>query len=153
MDNAILWPSMDRTGPRPSRIECSFDGALPGNQFGGREPMRIAFVIGDEEVVRQIPDLPTQHGTMRSNNIAEYTALIELLRTLHERDAQGSKQSYRISGDSQLVIRQVTGRYRVRQDHLQTLHAEVLRLAQGLDLEFREVPREESRAGRLLEDR
>lgn len=115
--------------------------------------MRIAFVIGDEEVVREIADLSTPRGPMRTNNIAEYSALIDLLRTLHERDAMGSKQAYRISGDSQLVIRQVTGRYRVREDHLRPLHEEAIRLAQGLDLEFREVPREENGAGHLLEDR
>lgn len=135
-----------------SRVECYFDGAVPGNQFETKGRMRIAFVVGKEETVREIPDLQTADGPLRSNNIAEYQALIALLERLHEiDDRSGQRRAYLVSGDSQLIIRQMTGRYRVREPHLLPLHQEARRLAEGLSVEFRWVPREKNRAGALLE--
>lgn len=139
-------------GPRPSRVTCFFDGACPGNQFGTKGPMKAAYVIGEKESVRDVPDLKTTGGPMRSNNIGEYFGLIFLLRELRELESkQKGRASYLVCGDSELVIRQMRGEYQVRALHLRDLHAEAARLASGLDLEFREVPREKNRAGFLLE--
>ena len=114
--------------------------------------MKAAFVIGDREFVRDVRDLQTPDGPMRSNNIAEYHGLIFLLQQLRDLDREhGSRGAYLICGDSQLVIRQMLGEYRVRTPHLVPLHAEALRLSSDLDVEFREVPREKNRAGFLLE--
>ena len=70
--------------PRGPPLACFFDGACRGNQFARKGPMWVAYVIGDEEHVHEIPDLPTDRGPQRSNNIAEYRALILLLRRLRE---------------------------------------------------------------------
>jgi ribonuclease HI len=135
-----------------SRTVCFFDGACPGNQFTQKGPMKSAFVVAEKETVRHVPDLHTPDGPMRSNNIAEYHGLIFLLRHLRDLDRdRGSKGVYLICGDSQLVIRQMRGEYRVRTTHLVPLHAEASRLSSELDVEFREVPREKNRAGFLLE--
>jgi ribonuclease HI len=134
------------------RVICYFDGACPGNQFEQRGPMKAAYVIGDLESVRDVPDLQTPSGPMRTNNIAEYYGLIFLLRHLGKVDGQGPKRgAYLVCGDSQLVIRQMTGRYRVRKDHLRALNSEARDLAAPLDVQFREVPREQNKAGFLLE--
>ncbi len=138
--------------PGLTRIECFFDGACKGNQLDAKGPMWVAYVVGSEEHVHEIRDLPTPRGPTRSNNIAEYTALILLLRRLHElRDSGREAPGYRINGDSQLVIYQMTGRYRVRESHLVPLHEEARRLAASLPMAFRWVPRDENRAGHLLE--
>src|SRR5437879_1554313 len=114
--------------------------------------MKAAFVIGEKESVRDVPDLQTPDGPMRSSNIAEYHGLIFLLRHLRDPDRErGSKGAYLICGDSQLVIRQMRGKYRVRRAHLGPLHAEASCLSSDLDVEFREVAREKNRAGVLLE--
>jgi len=114
--------------------------------------MKAAFVIGEKEFVRDVPALRTPDGPMRSNNIAEYHGLIFLLRQLRDLDRERrSKGAYLIYGDSQLVIRQMRGEYRVRRAHLGPLHAEASRLSSDLDVEFREVQREKNRAGFLLE--
>jgi ribonuclease HI len=114
--------------------------------------MKAAFVIGEKEFVRDVPDLQTLDGPMRSNNIAEYHGLLFLLQHLRDLDRQrGSKGAYLICGDSQLVIRQMRGNYRVRTPHLVPLHAEAVRLSLDLDVKFGEVPREKNRAGFLLE--
>jgi len=135
-----------------SRTVCFFDGACPGNQFAQKGPMKAAFVIGEKESVRDVPDLQTPDGPMRSSNIAEYHGLIFLLRHLRDLDrGRGSNGAYLICGDSQLVIRQMRGEYRVRTAHLVPLRAEASRLSSELDVEFRAVPRAKNRAGFLLE--
>jgi len=135
-----------------SRIPCFFDGACPRNQFGTKGPMRAAFVVGETRVVCEVPDLASSSGPVRSNNIAEYQGLIFLLRHLQELDGERRpRNAYRICGDSQLVIRQMRGEYRVTTPHLVPLHREASRLKSTLDVEFEWVPREKNPAGFLLE--
>lgn len=138
----------------PTQIVCFFDGACPRNQLGTKGPMEAAYVVDETEVVRDVQDFKTPTGSQRSNNIAEYQALIFLLEHLRQQETQsGGRGHYLINGDSELVIRQMRGEYRVKQPHLQRLHAEAIRLGTGLDLEFRWVPRAQNRAGFLLESR
>lgn len=138
--------------PATSRtVACYFDGACKGNQFAAKGPMWVAYAVGDEEHVQEIPDLQTQAGPVRSNNVAEYTALISLLRRIRELLGTGrARERFEILGDSQLVIRQMQGRYRVREPHLLPLWEEAQRLTHGLPASFRWVPREQNRAGHLL---
>jgi ribonuclease HI len=136
------------------RLRCFFDGACPRNQFGQKGPMTAAYTIGASQFVRDVPDLHTSEGPMRSNNIAEYYGLIYLLQHLKNlSDPPRERGRYVICGDSQLIIRQMRGQYRVRSSHLRALHEEASRLLTSLDAEFREVPREKNRAGALLEGR
>jgi ribonuclease HI len=138
----------------PPRTACYFDGACPRNQFGTKGPMKAAYVVDGVGTVRDLDDLETPTGRIRSNNVAEYGALILLLNHLRKRDqALGARGRYLICGDSQLVVRQMLGEYRVTQQHLQVLHAKATDLAAGLDVEFRWIPRGENPAGRLLETR
>ena len=135
-----------------SRISCFFDGACPRNQFGTKGPMRAAFVVGETSVVREVPDLSSSSGPVRSNNIAEYQGLIFLLRHLHELEGERRpRNAYLICGDSQLVIRQMRGEYRVTKPHLVPLHREASHLSSALDVEFEWVPREKNPAGLLLD--
>lgn len=133
-------------------VDCYFDGACPGNQFESKGAMLAAFAVGSEEHILEIPDLKTRKGPVRSNNVAEYQALILLLKRLKEvHKARGGRGSYRINGDSQLVVRQMEGRYRVKEAHLVPLHREAAKIAKALPVSFRWIPREENRAGHLLE--
>lgn len=114
--------------------------------------MRAAYVIGGEAFVRDVPDLATSRGPRRTNNIAEYHGLIFLLRDLRDRERSGTRRgAYRICGDSQLVIRQMEGRYRIKEPNLARLHREAVDLAATIDVMFRWVPRGENKAGHLLE--
>ena len=53
-----------------------------------------------------------------TNNVAEYTAVIRGLERARELGAS----EVLLRSDSQLLINQLTGRYRVRTPHLQPLH-------------------------------
>ncbi len=136
--------------PGAGLVLCYFDGACQGNQFAAKGPMRVAYVIGDEEHVHEIPDLPSAAGGVRTNNIAEYQALILLLRRLRTLGRRGSIR-YEVCGDSQLVVYQMLGRYRVQDPKLSPLNDEATRLAADLPVTFRWVPRDRNRAGHLLE--
>ena len=58
---------------------------------------------------------------IKTNNQAEYLALILGLFILQEHVHNGD--TVRIVSDSQLLVRQLTGVYKVRHSHLQPLHA------------------------------
>ena len=74
-----------------------------------------------------------------SNNVAEYTAVIRGLERAHELGAT----DVLLRSDSQLLINQLTGRYRVKTPHLQPLHRRVRQLAARFDaIEFEHVRRE-----------
>jgi len=71
--------------------------------------------------------------------VAEYTAAI---RGLEAADALGAREVV-LRSDSLLLVQQLTGRYRVKSDHLQPLHRQVRRLASGFDrVIYEHVPRE-----------
>jgi ribonuclease HI len=74
-----------------------------------------------------------------TNNVAEYTAAI---RGLEAAKALGADEVL-LRSDSQLMINQMTGRYRVKTPHLQPLHRQVRDLVRAFSrVEFEHVPRE-----------
>lgn len=73
-----------------------------------------------------------------TNNVAEYRGAIAALERLA---AWGVRRAV-LRMDSELVVRQARGQYRVKQPHLQQLHARLLGAARGLeDVDFQHVPR------------
>ncbi len=76
-----------------------------------------------------------------TNNVAEYTAVIEGLELAAELGAR----SVTLRSDSLLLINQLTGRYRVKAPHLQPLHRRARSIAAGFErISFEHVPREEN---------
>ena len=85
-----------------------------------------------------------------TNNVAEYRALIGGLRAASR---LGARQ-LRVYMDSELVVRQMTGEYRVKNAGLKPLHEEARREAAGFArVEYRAVRREENaRADQLVNE-
>jgi ribonuclease HI len=109
------------------------DGAARGNP--GPAGIGVQITDGDGSVLAEIADGLGE----TTNNVAEYTAAIEGLRRAHELGAR----SVLLRSDSQLLINQLTGRYRVRSPHLQPLHRQARELVQAFDdVEFEHVRRE-----------
>lgn len=85
-----------------------------------------------------------------TNNVAEYCALI---LALQEALCLGCRQA-EVFTDSELLARQVSGQYRVRDKRLQWLHALIQHLVQSFDrFELRHFPREENRRADRLANR
>jgi len=77
-----------------------------------------------------------------TNNVAEYRAL---LLALARAEALGA-DDVEIFSDSELLVRQVTGSYRVKAEHLKPLVAEAVRRAKGFRrFAIAHVPREKNR--------
>ena len=76
-----------------------------------------------------------------TNNQAEYNALIEGLRTAKE----WKPDRLEIYLDSNLVVEQVKGHYKIKEPELQKLHAEVMRLLADVSYEIKHVAREQNR--------
>jgi len=85
-----------------------------------------------------------------TNNVAEYRALLAGL----EAATRLSARPLEIRMDSELVVRQMTGEYRVKNQGLKALHAAACRAASALGaVRFVAVPREENaQADRLVNE-
>lgn len=128
-------------------MEIFFDGACaPWNPGGiasyGFVLLRAGKVLEEGKGTVGAP------GTAEStNNVAEYTALLKALEVIRKHTAGG--EQILIHGDSQLVIRQLEGKYAVNAAHLKPLHGKAaLAIANlvvaGYPVNLRWVPREEN---------
>jgi len=126
------------------RIRLFTDGAARGNPG----PAGLGMVIEDDRGMR----LWGGHryvGTA-TNNKAEYLALIDGLR----KAADWRPDELQVYMDSELVVLQVTGRWRVKHADLQPLHQQVVALLRGFpSVSVSHVPRERNRAADALANR
>jgi ribonuclease HI len=129
----------------PARtIRLFTDGAARGNPG----PAGLGLVIEDTEGMRLWGGCRFL-GTA-TNNKAEYLALIEGLR----KAAEWAPDRLEVYLDSQLVVEQLTGRYRVKNADLQPLHREALQLlGRFRDSSVSHVPRERNRGADALANR
>ncbi|MCE8423606.1 MAG: ribonuclease HI family protein [Candidatus Methanoperedens sp.] len=111
-----------------------FDGACRGNPG----PMAIGAVLLENG--KKVRDISKCLGK-GTNNIAEWNALIEGLKLAK---THGCRE-LEVRGDSQLIIRQITGKYRVKQEYLIPLFNEAKKLCGNFEkINFRWVKREEN---------
>lgn len=112
------------------------DGSSRGNPGESGAGVVIADARG-----RTVKELKCFLG-MATNNVAEYRAAILALEKAFEMGAG----SVSLHLDSELVVRQLRGEYRVREAHLKPLHERALQLLhQFAKYEIMSVPREENR--------
>lgn len=119
------------------------DGASRGNP--GKSGCGAIIYSPDGETFR----LKKYLGT-KTNNQAEYEALLMALRSLIARGAQKAL----IRADSELMIRQLNGKYRVKNANILPLFAEAQKhLEHFSTIRFEHIPREKnSEADRLANE-
>lgn len=127
-----------------------FDGLCEPVNPGGIST--FGFVVRrDGGIVHEERGLVSGPGPDSTNNVAEYTGIVRGLEWLAARDLAGEPVSVR--GDSQLVIEQVRGKWKAREErilHLVTRARELVALLCVTDVAW--VPREENEeANRLTE--
>ena len=111
------------------------DGAARGNPG----PAAIGAVIKDEQgaTLARI----SQRIGKTTNNQAEYRALIAAL----EKAVQLGARKVSVYSDSELVVRQITGRYRVKKAELKPLFQKVTQLQSRLEsFSISHIPREQN---------
>jgi ribonuclease HI len=106
-----------------------------GASLGNPGPMGIGVVIYRDGV--RVEELSEYIGD-GTNNVAEYTAVIKALETVH---SMGELEAH-IKSDSQLLVRQLNGEYKVKDPKLRPLKSTVDALCHGLKVHFEHIPRE-----------
>ena len=95
-------------------IEIYTDGAARGNPG----PAGIGVILrNDEKILLEVSDYIGE----TTNNIAEYTALIRGLEEAIDMD----EKSVRVFCDSELIVKQINGEYRVKNEGLAPLYNNV----------------------------
>ena len=110
------------------------DGACRGNPG----PMAIGASIQDD-TGKELATVSNLIGD-GTNNIAEYRAVIaglEKAKSLGAREIE-------LRIDSKLVVEQLNGRYKVKNERLKLLHAQALELLSQFKVTVVHVPREEN---------
>lgn len=110
------------------------DGASRGN------PGRAAygFVILAQN---QLLDRKGAYIGITTNNVAEYQGLVNGLRRCQELKAT----DVTVRSDSQLLVRQLNGEYRIKSTHLKPLYEEAVRLLKSFSKSLViHIPREEN---------
>ncbi len=118
------------------KLTLNVDGASRGNPG----PASIGVTLKDEKN-RILAEISEKIGNT-TNNQAEYQAIIAGLKKALSLGAT----EVEVKSDSELVVRQVLGVYRVKKEELKPLHQEVRRLAGSLAaFKIGSIPREQNR--------
>ncbi len=119
-----------------------------GGARGNPGPAAYGFVLEAEDGTV----LEARGGAIgvATNNVAEYSALLEGLR----RAAELGVSELEVVSDSELMVKQMTGVYRVKNEALRGFSVEAARLARDLGrVTYRNVRREENElADRLVNE-
>jgi len=119
---------------------------VDGGARGNPGPAAIAAIIKDERE-RLITSLSRRIG-IGTNNQAEYRALIA---ALEKAISLGARQVY-VKSDSELMVKQLNGNYRVKNASLKPLYQKVQQLQSSLqEFTIAHIPRQQNReADRLV---
>jgi ribonuclease HI len=104
-----------------AKVTVNVDGGARGNPG----PAAIGVVVRDEDGT--IVEAVGETIGKTTNNVAEYKAL---LRGIELAAAHGATEVHLI-GDSQLIVRQVEGRYKVKDEKMKPLHAAATKALAG----------------------
>lgn len=126
------------------RLIVNVDGGARGNPG----PAAIAAVASDPDGV--VVDERSEAIGPTTNNVAEYRAMLLGARLAKELGAD----EVELVGDSELIVKQLLGEYRVKQEHLRPLREEALAAIEELgEWSLRSVPREQNvRADELVNE-
>ena len=123
-------------------IKIMFDGACwpnPGGKCSGGAVVLKNNVILSELAGEYVPEV--KYAT--SNNVGEYYGLYVALKYLVENDLCDEKVE--VVGDSDMVIKQMSGRWRIKKGFYLDLAKKVVLLREKFnDIKFKWMPREEN---------
>jgi ribonuclease HI len=117
-------------------IYAYFDGGARGNPGPAGYGVHI---VDDQGNV-----LSEQHGSLgiATNNVAEYRGVIAALQWAVEHDVK----SLTVRGDSQLIVEQMRGNYKVKNEGLKPLYLQARMLVMQIgDVRFEHVRREQNK--------
>jgi len=121
---------------------------IDGGARGNPGPAGYGAVIEDE-MGRPVVELSDYLGK-QTNNYAEYSGLLAALTYA----ARHGFKALKVYSDSELMVKQITGEYKVSSPSLKELYAKAVRLIEDLEaFEINHVPREKNREADWLANR
>ncbi|TES84282.1 MAG: ribonuclease HI family protein [Dehalococcoidia bacterium] len=120
----------------PKRLVIFTDGASQGNP--GQSAIGAVIQDGQGRVISRI----SRRIGQATNNQAEYAAIIAAL----EEASRLGAEEVEVRADSELVVKQLNGRYRVKKATLRPLYQKVVRLIGSLEaFTITHIPRTQNR--------
>ena len=137
-----LFSEPAEAAPKRGLVTANIDGGARGNPG----PAAYGVVLRDASGATVFET--GKYVGRATNNVAEYYGLVAALDAALERGIA----RLRVESDSELLVRQMEGRYRVKSADLKPLHERALKMARGFEhFEIVHVPRERNReADRLV---
>jgi ribonuclease HI len=123
----------------------SYDGACEPINPGG--VASFGYVIVSDGTEQSFGTGVVGEGEGMTNNVAEYTGLIEGMKAVRKIVKPGD--TLEIRSDSQLAVRQMNGVYRVRSERIRPLYERAQKLKKtleekGIKVRIKWVPREQN---------
>ncbi|AFH42257.1 ribonuclease HI family protein [Fervidicoccus fontis] len=129
-------------------IKVFFDGLYVKKDEEGIGTYAFVIYRNKEKIYEEMGKVSRKEGRV-TNNAAEYIALEKALRWIIERGLNDEKVI--ILGDSQLVIRQLNGEYKIKSENLYPLFLQIKNLLNKFkDVEISWIPREENQEADFL---
>ena len=126
----------------PSAVLIYTDGASRGNPG----PSSAGFVVYTQHNQKTIYETAFLLGT-QTNNFAEYSAVLEALKM----SAQNQIQNLIIKSDSELLVKQLSGLYKVKSLSLKKLYRECKKWEREIpQVQFQHIPREQNKRADAL---
>jgi len=114
-----------------------------GASLGNPGPMGIGIAFWKSgELVKEI----SEYIGKGTNNEAEYTAVIRAVQIAKK---MGEKK-ITVRSDSELLVRQLNGEYKVKKPHLKKLNSELVSLIKNIEVKFEHIPRERNKRADAL---
>ncbi len=109
-------------------VKIYTDGGSRGNP--GKSACSF-IAVRDEKIIKE----KSKFLGLATNNEAEYNAIIFALENINEKDIE-------IISDSEVVVRQINGKYKINKLHLQLLNQKVQGLISKRNVNFSNLSRE-----------
>lgn len=115
------------------------DGASRGNPG----PASYGFTI--TEYLGKLLVEKGEYIGIATNNVAEYTAVLESLKTIKGNYYKNSPIEIKFYADSKLVVQQLSGKYKIKSPHLIPIIAKIKLLTYELGkVTYNHIPREQN---------
>jgi len=124
-----------------------------GGSRGNPGPAAVGVVIGDPST--SLREYSEQIGET-TNNVAEYKAVLFALKKAKQLFGKDEVKdtNIEIRSDSELLVNQLNGKYKIKNEDLQPLFIEIWNMKQDFaEVDFVQIPREKNQAADRLVNR
>lgn len=130
-------------------IKIFCDGGSRGNP--GPSAAGVVITTTEDEILTE----HCEYLGIQTNNYAEYSAVLLALRNIDQKHLIGKITFYL---DSQLVVRQLNGEYKVKNANIKGLYEQIVSQISNLNVSFHHVYREDNKladaqVNKCLDDR